>query len=322
MLALIFPGQGSQQIGMGKEVVENFPVAQKVFEEADDALGFSISRLCFEGPEDQLQLTAHAQPAILTVSVAIYRALQSERGFTPDFVAGHSLGEYTALVCAGSMSFADAVRTVHKRGTFMQKAVPEGQGGMAAVMGVKVADVEALCRDAAEGQILCPANFNAPSQVVIAGHAEAVDRAVVMGKKRKAVVRKLKVSAPFHCPLMEPAAAELRPVLEALSIQDPRVPVITNVEAQPNSEGPRVQELLVRQVTAPVKWEASVRKMVELGVKEMMEIGRGKTLTGLVKRIDKGVALVNVEQPEEVEEARWITTDDGTRKSRDGSDTI
>ncbi|HML78379.1 ACP S-malonyltransferase [Geobacter sulfurreducens] len=294
--AFIFPGQGSQYAGMGKELAGTFPVARQVFEEADEALGSSLSRLCFEGPEDQLKLTANTQPAILTASVAAFRVLQAETGLTADFLAGHSLGEYSALVAAGALGFADAVRTVRARGTFMQEAVPVGEGAMAAMLGIEPAVLAEICAEAAQGEVVSPANFNSPGQIVIAGNTGAVNRAIEIAKAkgfRKAML--LPVSAPFHSSLMVPAGERLAEVLAAVAVGDLVAPVVTNVEATPNSDKGRVKELLVRQVSAPVLWDASVREMVSLGVTRFVEIGPGKVLSGLVKRIEKEAGTANVE---------------------------
>ncbi|WP_306533077.1 ACP S-malonyltransferase [Geobacter sp.] len=294
--AFIFPGQGSQYPGMGKDLADNFSVARQIFQEADDALGSSLSRLCFEGPEDQLKLTANTQPAILTVSVAALRVLQAETGLVADYLAGHSLGEYSALVASGALRFADAVRTVRSRGTFMQEAVPVGVGAMAAMLSIEPDVLAAICVEAAQGEDVSPANFNSPGQIVIAGHTGAVNRAIEIAKAkgfRKAML--LTVSAPFHSSLMVPAGERLAEVLAAVTVGDLAAPVVTNVEAKPNQDKGRVNELLVRQVSAPVLWDASVREMVALGVTEFVEVGPGKVLSGLVKRIDKEVVTKNVE---------------------------
>ena len=296
MRAFIFPGQGSQFAGMGKDLADNFPAARQVFAEANEALGFDLTRLCFEGPEEELKLTANTQPAILTVSIAAWRTLQAETGLQPDFVAGHSLGEYSALVCAGALAFTDAVRTVRQRGTFMQEAVPVGTGAMAAMLGIERGELEAICAEAAQGEVVSAANYNSPGQIVIAGHAGAVTRAIEIAKGRgyrKAML--LPVSAPFHCTLMQPAAERLEAVLAGVAAADPQVPVISNVEALPNRTGHRVKELLVAQVCAPVRWDESVQQLATLGVTHYIEIGPGKVLSGLVKRIVKDAAVANFE---------------------------
>lgn len=294
--AFIFPGQGSQYVGMGKALAENFPIAAETFAQANDALGFDLRRLCFEGPEEQLKLTANTQPAILTVSVAALRVLRQELGWGADYVAGHSLGEYSALVAAGGMGFADAVRIVRLRGQYMQEAVPVGEGGMAAVLGLGPQEVEELCHRAANGEVLAPANFNSPGQIVISGHMRAIERAIAlapqMGAKRAIP---LAVSAPFHSPLMVPAGERLRLALEGVEIGDLSIPVVTNVEAEPNMDKGRVRELLVRQVSSPVRWEESVRRMVSLGVERFLEIGPGKVLAALVRRIDGTKEVLNLE---------------------------
>jgi len=296
MIAFVFPGQGSQHAGMGKELATNFPVAMQVFEEANDTLGFDLAALCFEGPEDQLKLTANTQPAILTASIAALRVVEQETGIKPDYVAGHSLGEYSALVCAGGLAFSDAVMTVRQRGTFMQEAVPVGVGAMAAIMGFDRKDLAEVCAEAAQGEVVAPANFNSPVQVVIAGHTGAVERAVALASARGAKrAMLLPVSAPFHCSLMEPAGARLSEVLNGLEIGALSVPVVSNVEAAANREASRVKELLVRQVSAPVRWDESVTQMATDGVSKFVEIGPGKVLSGLIKRIAKDSTTQNVE---------------------------
>ena len=301
MIAFIFPGQGSQYAGMGKDLAANFPVARQVFEEANDALGFDLASLCYNGPEDELKLTANTQPAILTTSVAALRALEAATGLVPDFAAGHSLGEYSALVCSGGLSFFDAVRTVRQRGTFMQEAVPVGTGSMAAVLGLDPEVLEEVCRQAAQGQVVEPANFNSEGQVVIAGHAEAVARAVDLAKEKGAKrALPLPVSAPFHCSLMVPAGERLAGVLAEISINELVVPVVTNVEAAPNQDPARVRELLVRQVSAPVRWQETIACMNSLGVDRYIEVGPGKVLVGLIKRLAKDSVLQNVQDASDV----------------------
>lgn len=294
--AFIFPGQGSQYSGMGKELAETFTVARNLFEEADDALGFKLSDLCFSGSDADLKLTANTQPAILTASIAVLKVVQQETGLTADYVAGHSLGEYSALVCSGALSFSDAVRTVRARGTFMQEAVPVGTGTMAAILGVEADVLEDICREAAEGEVVSPANFNSPGQIVIAGSVTAVARAIEIAKARgfrKAML--LPVSAPFHCALMKPAADRLAAVLDALTVSGMNVPVVANADAAPNSLKERVKPLLVTQVCSPVLWEQSVNAMCALGVTKFVELGPGKVLSGLVKRINKEALLANIE---------------------------
>ncbi len=296
MIAFVFPGQGSQYAGMGKDLADNFGVARQVFEEANDALGFDLAALCFNGPEEDLRLTTNTQPAILTTSDAALRVIEKETGLQPGYVAGHSLGEYSALVCAGALGFADAVRTVRLRGAFMQEAVPVGEGAMAAVMGLEAAEIEEVCRQAAQGQVVSPANFNCPGQVVIAGTTAAVERANELAKARGAKrALLLPVSAPFHCALMVSAGERLAEVLGKIAVGALKYPVVSNVEAAPCSDAGRVRELLVAQVSAPVRWDASVAKMESLGVDRFIEIGPGKVLAGLIKRIAKGAAVQNVE---------------------------
>lgn len=296
MIAFVFPGQGSQYPGMGKELAETFPVARQVFEEANDALGFDLAALCYNGPESDLKLTTNTQPAILTVSVAALKVLEQECGLRPAYLAGHSLGEYSALVAAGALSFADAVRTVRQRGAFMQEAVPVGVGAMAAILGLDAGDLEAVCQEAAQGEVVSPANFNSPGQVVIAGHAAAVERAIELAKAKGAKrAMPLPVSAPFHCSLMVPAGERLAGVLSQVVVSALQAPVVTNVEAAPNRDAGRVKDLLVAQVSAPVRWDESVQKMSELGVDRFIEIGPGKVLAGLIKRIAKGAAAQNIE---------------------------
>lgn len=304
MIAFVFPGQGAQQVGMGRALAERYPQAREVFERADAALGFSISRLCFEGPEAELRLTANSQPAILTVSVAAYEVVRRELGVRPQVVAGHSLGEYSALVAAGALTLEDAVRLVHQRGRFMQDAVPAGMGAMAAVMGLSDADVAEVCRAAAADEVLTPANYNGGKQIVIAGHAAAVERAIAGAKARGARAIPLKVSAPFHCPLMQPAADRLRAELAQTVFHPLRVPVVTNVEAEPNQERARVAELLASQVTAPVRWEQSVQRLAALGAAWVLELGPGKVLSGLIRRICPELAVDAVENPEQLEALR------------------
>jgi [acyl-carrier-protein] S-malonyltransferase len=294
-IAFIFPGQGSQYVGMGKELFENFSVAKKIFEEADDTLHFSISALCFKGPEEALKLTENTQPALLTASIAALKVLQEEKGTVPQFTAGHSLGEYSALVASGALTFSEALKIVRLRGKFMQEAVPVGEGAMAAVLGMEREQVEKLCEEMSSGEILTPANFNSPGQIVIAGHSKAVERAIERVKQegKKAVL--LPVSAPFHSPLMKPAGERLGKALEEISVADLKIPVVTNVEAEINTAKDRVKGLLVAQVSSPVRWEESMRKMIEKGIEQVLEIGPGKVLSGLMKRIDSRVESKNLE---------------------------
>jgi [acyl-carrier-protein] S-malonyltransferase len=316
MRAFLFPGQGSQVVGMGKALCDAFAESREVFQRADEALGFGLSRLCFEGPESDLQLTANTQPAILTTSIAALAAVRKHAGLEADVAAGHSLGEWSALVAAGALSFEDAVRLVRLRGQSMQEAVPAGTGGMAAVIGLDPDAVRAVCAEAAQGQgqteTCAPANFNGAGQIVIAGSKSAVERAMVLAKERKAkLVKALPVSAPFHCALMAPAADKVRAALEAVSVGPLAFPVVTNVEARDNRDAGRVKDLLVRQVTAPVRWEESVRHLAELGVTEAIEVGAGNVLQGLVKRIAPSIALKGAGDPASVEALSRQTTGEG-----------
>lgn len=294
-VAFVFPGQASQYPGMGKDLAEKYPVARAVFDEADKALGFSIAKMCFEGTEDELKLTANTQPAILTVSVAAHRVLE-EKGITPDYVAGHSLGEYSALVAAGSLKFADAVKLVRKRGVYMQEAVPAGQGAMAAVMGVSPAVVIDACKRAAEGEVCAPANLNSPEQTVISGNSGAVKRAVEiasqLGAKRSMI---LAVSAPFHSALMMPAQQKLEEDLAAIKFGELAMPLVTNVDADTIRDGEEARSALVRQVSMPVRWEESMRLLLDEGVNTFVEVGPGRVLTGLMRQIERSVATLNVE---------------------------
>jgi len=292
--AFVFPGQASQYPGMGKELADKYPVARAVFDEADKALGFSISNLCFSGSEEDLKQTANTQPAILTCSVAVYRILE-EKGITPHFVAGHSLGEYSALVAAKSIKFSDAVKIVHKRGKYMQEAVPVGVGAMAAILGMELEKVTAVCHDAAQGEVCSPANINSPEQIVISGNTAAVERGAKLADERGAKRAKLlPVSAPFHCSLMKPAQDRLEVDLNALKMQRPVYPVVCNVEASLVSDEMRARTTLVRQVTGSVKWDPSMRLLIAEGVQTFVEIGPGKVLCGLMRQIDRSKTCLNV----------------------------
>lgn len=310
MIAFIFPGQGAQKVGMGRALVESFPEARAAFEEADDAFGEAegvddvrrtLSTLCFEGPEDRLGLTEVTQPAMLTASVAACRVLQS-RGIHPAFVAGHSLGEYPAHVAAGTFALADAVRTVRRRGRYMQEAVPVGEGSMAAIVGATLDLVRQACEEAAHGQVVSPANINGGGQIVIAGHAAAVSRASERAKAlgaRRAVP--LTVSAPFHCALMKPAEERLEPELRGLTVEDPRIPVIANVDGEPKRTAREGIDALVRQVSSPVQWEAVVRRLASEGVTTYVEVGPGTVLGGLIKRIHSDARIMHFDSPDELD---------------------
>lgn len=309
MIAFVFPGQGSQKVGMGRALAEAHPECRAIFDAADAALGEPLSALCFDGPDERLVLTENTQPAILTVSVAAWRLLDS-RGIRPDFVAGHSLGEYSAHVAAGTIAFDDAVRTVRRRGRYMQEAVPVGTGAMAAILGLDREGVAAACAEAAEGDVVAPANLNAPGQVVIAGTAAAVARAGeaarVRGAKR---VIALQVSAPFHCALMRPAEQRLAPELRALTASAPRVPVVANVDAEPKVDGAAAIEALIRQVSAPVLWEDVVARLASEGVRAYVEVGPGTVLSGLIRKIHREARVANLETPADLEAVERLVQD-------------
>ncbi len=293
-IAFVFPGQGSQYSGMGKELAANFPIVRDTFAEADDSLAMRLGRLCFDGPESDLNMTENTQPALLATSVAFFRLVATETGARPSSSAGHSLGEYSALVASGALSFADALRTVRARGKYMQEAVPVGTGGMAAILGAEAELVEEICREAARDEVVVPANYNCPGQIVISGHATAVQRAMELAKARG--IRKvllLPVSVPSHCSLMDPAGELLATTLEGIAINPLAIPVVANVTAEPFGDVASINKLLVAQVSSPVRWEMSVRTMMAAGVTGFVEIGPGKVLSGLVRKIDKSVAMKN-----------------------------
>jgi [acyl-carrier-protein] S-malonyltransferase len=300
-VAFLFPGQGSQAAGMGKELAALYPVVRHTFQEADDALGFAISQLCFEGPDDQLKLTENTQPAIVTMSTAVARVLQ-EKGIVPQFAAGHSLGEYSAHVAAGTLSFAEAVRTVRDRGRYMQQAVPSGEGGMAAILGMPLDQLQQVCADAAQGEIVSPANINSPDQIAISGHQKAVERAAELAKERgakKAIM--LVVSAPFHCALMQPAQDRLEKDLQALHFKNPEFPIIANIDATAKTTGDESRQALVRQVTGAVQWSKCMQTLIGQGVKTFVEVGPGKVLTGLMRQIDRSQTCMNAEDEASVQ---------------------
>jgi [acyl-carrier-protein] S-malonyltransferase len=300
--AFVFPGQGSQYAGMGKDVWEAYPAARRVFGEIDEALGFSISKLCFEGPEEELKLTENTQPAILAVSSAIHAVLEELGATRRDLVAGHSLGEYSAIVSVGGLTPAEGAKIVRQRGEFMQEAVPVGAGAMAVLLGPTVAEVQAICDEAAQGEVVSIANINAPGQIVIAGTAAAIDRAIEVAKARGVRrPRTLAVSAPFHCELMKPAEEKLKPILDAAAFKDLWVSLVSNVDASPIGTATAVRNALVRQVASPVRWVESVQKMVSMGVRRFVEVGPKNVLTGLISRIDPSVELINVSDVASIE---------------------
>ena len=320
-LAYIFPGQGSQAPGMGRELAAAYEAARAVFEEADEALGFALSRLCFEGPAEELQLTENTQPAILATSIAALRAAEAEGLARPDFVAGHSLGEYSALVAAGALSLRDAVQVVRKRGRYMQEAVPVGAGAMAAVLGADLETVEAACREAArEGEICSPANVNSPGQIVIAGSAAAVERAVPILKERGAKrAIPLKVSAPFHCALMLPAQERLAAELDSIEFKDMGVPLVTNVDAAVIRTGSEARASLVRQVSSPVRWRESIELLAREGVDNFVEVGPGKVLTGLVRQTAPRARGLNVEDAASLDATRAALAEGGQGQGAAGA---
>lgn len=293
-IAFIFPGQGSQAVGMGKDLAERYPMARQTFEEADEALGYKLSQICFEGPEEQLRLTEITQPAILTASIAALRVIET-RVPKPSFVAGHSLGEYSAHVASGTVTFADAVRTVRDRGKYMQEAVPVGVGSMAAILGMELEKVIAVCQDAAQGEVCSPANINSPEQIVISGNTSAVERGAKLADERGAKRAKLlPVSAPFHCSLMKPAQDRLEGDLNKLKTQNPVYPVACNVEAVLVSDEQKARQTLIAQVTGAVKWDPCMRLLISEGVQTFIEIGPGKVLCGLMRQIDRSRTCLNV----------------------------
>jgi [acyl-carrier-protein] S-malonyltransferase len=299
--ALLFPGQGSQRVGMGRDLALEYPTAKRTYEEADEVLGFALSKLCWEGPEDDLALTKHTQPAILTTSIAVFRVLK-EKGLTFDVVAGHSLGEWSALVASDALALRDAVKLTHLRGTYMQDAVPVGQGAMAALIGLDLDQTRALCERASQpGEPVEPANMNGAGQIVISGHVNAVDRAIAASKPAGAkLAKKLTVSAPFHCSLMKPAADRLAEAMTGVVVKQPTVPVVANVTAEPTRDPAQIQRLLIQQVTAPVRWEESVQAIAKLGVTTAYELGSGAVLKGLVKRIAPELGVTTIGEPHEV----------------------
>jgi len=300
MIAFVFPGQGAQRVGMGKALADVYPICRQTFDEADAALGECLSTLCFEGPDETLMLTENTQPAILAMSTAVAR-LAVSMGIQPAFAAGHSLGEYSAHVAGGTLSFGDALRTVRRRGRYMQEAVPVGEGAMAAILGLDADGVARACADAEEGQVVTPANLNAPGQIVIAGHKAAVERA---GERAKALGARraipLAVSAPFHCALMKPAEERLAPELRALDAHDPAFPVVANVDALPKRTAADSIEALVKQVSSPVRWEDVVRRLVAEGVSTFVELGPGTVLAGLIKKIERNATVLSIEEPTHV----------------------